>query len=277
MQGRPKVRSPWLKHIFERTLVAICLVPLSIPIALVYIAVRVFSPGPAIYKQVRVGAFGKIFTMYKFRTMSLNAESNGPTWSSGKVDPRLTKIGRALRYLHLDELPQLWNVLKGEMSLIGPRPERPAFVLMLAEEVDGYLDRLAIRPGITGLAQVYLEADTSIDCVRRKILYDKLYIQSGSLLLDLKIAVCTLVRMFGVRNGKGPRWFGLNNHCVKSGLVRRTRVKSDAIVAQGTKYKPVLVFDTRTRSVVPVSVATGSRFDFESSEDFTIPSRRSPK
>ena len=216
-------QTTWMKFKFllQQIFVAISLVVFAIPMLAIYLLVRLTSAGPAIFKQVRVGLNGKIFTMYKFRTMSVKAELNsGPVWSPGKNDPRLTTVGRFLRFVHLDELPQLFNVLKGDMSLIGPRPERPVFVIMLSEQVEGYLDRLQVRPGITGLAQVYLDADVSIECVRKKIVFDNLYIHCQSTLLNLQIALCTLVRMFGIRNGRGPRWFGLNQQCVRAGIVQ---------------------------------------------------------
>jgi lipopolysaccharide/colanic/teichoic acid biosynthesis glycosyltransferase len=128
-------QTTWMKFKFllQQIFVAISLVVFAIPMLAIYLLVRLTSAGPAIFKQVRVGLNGKIFTMYKFRTMSVKAELNsGPVWSPGKNDPRLTTVGRFLRFVHLDELPQLFNVLKGDMSLIGPRPERPVFVIMLS-------------------------------------------------------------------------------------------------------------------------------------------------
>ena len=128
--------------------------------------VRLTSRGPGIYKQARVGKDGRKFMMYKIRTMRQDAEAaSGPMWTQAH-DPRVTFLGRVLRKLHLDELPQLFNVLKGEMSLVGPRPERPEFVRVLAEAIPGYRNRLAVRPGVTGLAQVNLPPDTDIASVR---------------------------------------------------------------------------------------------------------------
>jgi len=142
----------------------------SLPmILLLILVVKLTSRGPGLYSQRRVGLNGKVFLIHKIRTMRVDAEANtGPTWATQK-DPRVTTIGRLLRALHLDEFPQLVNVVRGEMALIGPRPERPEFTQRLALEVTNYLDRLAVRPGITGLAQINLPPDTDLDSVRRKV------------------------------------------------------------------------------------------------------------
>ena len=150
------------------------------------------SKGPAIYRQKRVGYKGKVFTMLKFRTMVENAEAKtGPVWAS-ENDPRYTPIGRWLRKTRLDEIPQLWNVLKGEMSLVGPRPERPYFVEKLAKEIPLYSRRYRVKPGITGWAQVTWHYDTSLDDVRQKVKYDLFYIANLSLRMDLKILFLTI-------------------------------------------------------------------------------------
>ena len=139
---------------FDRLFAAVFLVPALPVIGALFLLVRLTSAGPGIYRQRRVGQHGRTFVMYKLRTMRCNAEAGtGAVWSSAG-DPRATRLGRALRYLHLDELPQLVNVLRGEMSLVGPRPERPEFVHHLADRIPGYLDRLAVPPGLTGLAQL---------------------------------------------------------------------------------------------------------------------------
>jgi lipopolysaccharide/colanic/teichoic acid biosynthesis glycosyltransferase len=153
--------------------------------------VRLTSKGPAFYTQVRVGQGGRQFTIYKIRTMIHNCESlTGPRWSI-PGDPRVTWIGHFLRRAHLDELPQLLNILRREMSLIGPRPERPEFFPELERAFPSYRDRLAVRPGVTGLAQVQLPADTDLDSVGRKLAYDLYYVQHLNPLLDLKILLCT--------------------------------------------------------------------------------------
>ncbi len=198
----PSVWRTFLKDVFDYALSFLLLVvlsPLFLGIALV---VKLTSPGPVFYKQARVGKGGKFFTIYKFRSMKVDAENiSGPTWAK-ENDPRLTPIGGFLRKSHLDELPQLINVLKGDMSIIGPRPERPYFVGQLKNEIPGYLNRLDVKPGITGLAQVRNRYDETIRDVKKKIRYDLLYIRKMCLLLDLKVAVWTLAVMI---TGKGAR------------------------------------------------------------------------
>jgi len=121
----------------------------------------------------------------------------------------MTRLGYWLRHLHLDELPQLFNVVRGEMSLVGPRPERPEFVAVLADQIPGYLNRIAVQPGITGLAQINLPPDTDLDSVRRKLVLDCEYIRTAGLLLDFRILACTLLRVIGLRGGRGVRFMGL--------------------------------------------------------------------
>jgi len=182
----------------DRFIAAILFVPGLPVIALLALLVRLTSRGPGIYRQARVGKDGRRFMMYKIRTMRQDAEaSSGPVWT--KVhDPRITPLGKVLRKLHLDELPQLFNVLKGEMSLVGPRPERPEFVRVLAEAIPGYRIRLVVLPGVTGLAQVNLPPDTDITSVQRKLVLDCEYIERGGLLLDLRLMFCTFLRIFRI-------------------------------------------------------------------------------
>jgi lipopolysaccharide/colanic/teichoic acid biosynthesis glycosyltransferase len=171
---------------------------------------KLTSRGPGIYRQTRVGLGGNVFTVYKIRTMSNDAESaSGPVWTSGVSDPRVTALGKFMRASHLDELPQLFNVLKGEMSLIGPRPERPEFTQFLAREIPGYVARLSVKPGITGLAQVLLPADSDLESVRKKLGLDLKYVDNSGLVLDLKIAFCTATKMFGFRSTNVANWVGL--------------------------------------------------------------------
>src|SRR5262249_26068901 len=154
--------------------------------------------GPAFYTQTRVGRDGRLFSIYKIRTMVDKCESlTGPRWSM-PGDPRITLVGHFLRVTHLDELPQLLNVLRGEMSLIGPRPERPEFIPELERALPAYRGRLAIRPGVTGLAQVQLPADTDLDSVRAKLAYDLYYIRHRGAWLDFRILVCTALYAFGI-------------------------------------------------------------------------------
>ncbi len=161
--------------------------------------VRLSSRGPAIYRQQRVGLNGRLFTVLKLRTMRCDAEAKtGPVWAT-VGDARITRLGRILRALHLDELPQLINVVRGDMVLIGPRPERPEFTQSLGREVPGYLNRLVVRPGITGLAQINLPPDTDLDSVRRKLNVDLQYIQQANLWLDFRIGLATAIRMVGIK------------------------------------------------------------------------------
>jgi lipopolysaccharide/colanic/teichoic acid biosynthesis glycosyltransferase len=145
-----------------------------------------------------VGRDGRLFTIIKIRTMIDKCESlTGPRWAI-PGDPRITPLGQFLRLSHLDELPQLLNVLRGQMSLIGPRPERPEFVPELERALPLYRDRLVLRPGVTGLAQVHLPGDTDVDSVRRKLAYDLYYIERLSPWLDLRILFCTVLYAVGV-------------------------------------------------------------------------------
>ncbi|HOM16704.1 MAG TPA: sugar transferase [Thermoguttaceae bacterium] len=183
----------WLNRIGA----GILLVPAIPIIGVLVFLVRLTSYGPGIYRQKRVGRNGRVFTLYKIRTMIHNAEAlTGPVWTAPN-DPRITKFGKLLRAVHLDELPQLFNVLMGHMSLVGPRPERPEFTEYLAQEVPGYMRRYVVPPGITGLAQINLPPDTDVDNVRKKLLLDLEYIRTANWKLDLKILLCTAVRLFG--------------------------------------------------------------------------------
>lgn len=177
----------------------ICLSPLFIITSLL---IKLTSKGPIFYKQTRVGKDGNLFEMYKFRTMCVNAEQGtGPVWAA-ENDPRLIPVGKILRKTHVDEIPQFINILKGEMSLIGPRPERPVFVDKFKEIIPDYTKRLAVKPGITGLAQVWHRYDETIEDVKKKIKYDLLYIKKYCLWTDMRI----LFRTFRVvLTGEGAR------------------------------------------------------------------------
>jgi lipopolysaccharide/colanic/teichoic acid biosynthesis glycosyltransferase len=180
-------------------LAALVMLVVSIPVILVAaLLIKLSSRGPAIYWQTRLGRFGRPFSIVKLRTMKHDCEKeSGPMWST-RGDPRITLVGRILRATHVDELPQLWNVLKGEMCLIGPRPERPEFVDRLVSEVPYYAERMLIRPGITGLAQVNLPADNDLEDVKRKLAYDLYYIRRPGLWTDFKITACTALKMSGL-------------------------------------------------------------------------------
>jgi lipopolysaccharide/colanic/teichoic acid biosynthesis glycosyltransferase len=170
----------------------------AIPVILVaWLLVRVTSAGPGFYSQVRVGRYGRHYRIYKIRTMYCNCEAaSGVAWST-KHDPRVTLIGRIFRAIHIDELPQLLNVLRGDMSLIGPRPERPEFVGPLSAKLPGYTERLLVRPGVTGLAQIQLPPDSGIESVRTKLILDRCYVQNRSFWLDIRIMLGTVFYLVG--------------------------------------------------------------------------------
>ena len=166
------------------------LFPIFIIIAL---AIKLESKGSIFYSQIRVGKDGKQFRIYKFRSMVQDAEkSSGPIWAQ-KADPRVTKIGRFMRITRIDELPQLLNILKGDMSLIGPRPERPFFVESFKEQIPLYENRLKIKPGVTGWAQVKWRYDESLEDVKQKLSYDLYYVDNYSVWLDLRIFLLTFL------------------------------------------------------------------------------------
>lgn len=215
------------KRVLDIVSAGVLLILLAPVMLLVAIAVRLTSRGPVIFRQTRVGlnlrqkkqdrrganstmdlhegldrrnpenvrrrdgSYGKPFTLYKFRTMKIDAEKNGPQFAV-KGDSRVTSIGWFLRRTRLDELPQLWNVLHGEMSFVGPRPERPEFVDKLTAEIPNYINRLGLKPGLTGLAQVINGYDNNIESFKRKVNLDLLYLQNCCLLNDLKIMLRTI-------------------------------------------------------------------------------------
>jgi len=181
---------PWV----DRLLALLLLCPVLLATALIGLVVRLTSRGPAIYRQRRVGRDGQVYWFYKIRTMRQQAENGRPLWAASS-DRRTTPVGRWLRRFHLDELPQLFNVLKGEMSLVGPRPERPEFVEVLLDAVPGYEQRLRVLPGVTGLAQLNLPPDTDLCCVCRKVVLDLDYLENASLWLDLRILLCTFLKL----------------------------------------------------------------------------------
>jgi sugar transferase (PEP-CTERM system associated) len=170
------------------TIVALTGLLLLLPLApFIALAIKLTSPGPVLYRQKRVGRYGMVFNCYKFRTMRADAEGKaGPTWA-GDNDPRVTTVGRFLRRSRLDEVPQLWNVLRGDMGFVGPRPERPEFVEWLSREIPYYHLRHIIRPGITGWAQVCYGYGASLEDSKEKLKYDLYYIKNISLSLDLVI------------------------------------------------------------------------------------------
>jgi lipopolysaccharide/colanic/teichoic acid biosynthesis glycosyltransferase len=264
--------------------IAVILLPLAIPIiALLVLLIRLTSPGPGLYRQQRVGRHGKSFTMYKLRTMYRNAEhASGPTWCAHK-DPRITPVGRMLRHFHFDELPQLWNVVRGEMALVGPRPERPEFVVHLKRQIPGYQDRLAVLPGITGLAQINLPADVSLLSVVRKVELDRQYIRDASLLLDLRILACTALRMSGLRHGIAVWLLGLERNVNLLSSHRNGDVSAAELLRGESASQPVLhepasaavnglvMANGRLETQVTVSLENDSRWRDDPKE--TVPRR----
>jgi len=179
-------------ELFAAALLSITLLPLLL---LVAILVRMTSQGPAIYTQVRAGRGGRSFTLYKFRTMVKNSETNGAQWAE-RNDTRITPVGRLLRHTHIDELPQLWNILRGELSFVGPRPERPEFVTLLEVRIPYYRVRHLVKPGVTGWAQVNFRYGASEEDAEEKLTYDLYYLKNRSLILDIAIVLKTIKSFF---------------------------------------------------------------------------------
>jgi sugar transferase (PEP-CTERM system associated) len=166
--------------------------------AMTALAIRFDSPGAVLYSQARVGENGRIFTVYKFRSMRSDAERAGQAVWARDCDDRITRVGRLIRATRLDELPQLWNVMRGDMSFVGPRPERPFFVEQLAREIPYYVQRHAVKPGVTGWAQVKYQYGSSIEDATEKLRYDLYYIKHMSVFFDLTIVLDTVkVVLFG--------------------------------------------------------------------------------
>ncbi len=188
-----------VKRVMDVIVAAAVILLFALPALLISALIKLTSRGRVIFGQVRVGQHHSPFTLYKFRTMREGAEQeSGPVLSSPD-DPRVTRVGRILRRLHLDEIPQFWNVLCGDMSLVGPRPERPMFVAKFEAEIPAYRLRFEVKPGLTGLAQVYGHYASSVD---HKLRYDISYIHNFHPLLDLKILLATLLHLF---TGQRPR------------------------------------------------------------------------
>ncbi len=206
------VRGSGVQRVVDAGLAGLALALLSPLILLIAIAIKLDTKGPVLYRQLRIGLDrrgvrgdgqdgfsrrtadlgGRPFTIYKFRTMHVDAErETGPVWSSPD-DERVTRVGRFLRRYRLDEIPQFLNVLRGDMAIVGPRPERPSFVHTLRDQVEGYLLRQRVRPGITGWAQVNQEPDQTVDDVKAKLRYDLEYLHRRSLTFDMRIMIRTL-------------------------------------------------------------------------------------
>ena len=180
-------------------LLAVIGVVITLPIVILTAAlIKLESKGPVFYKQKRVGHDGIIFSLVKFRSMIADAENNGAVWTQ-QDDSRVTRVGKIIRNFRIDEIPQIWNVLKGDMSFVGPRPERPEFVDFLQKDIPYYMLRHSVKPGITGWAQVNYQYGDSPDDAREKLQYDLYYVKNQSFILDLHIMLSTVqVILFGI-------------------------------------------------------------------------------
>lgn len=186
----------FIKRTFDILAAAAGMVVLAVPILLIALAIKLDTGGTVIFRQERLGKDGKPFIMYKFRSMYMDAERNGPQWAD-KIDWRCTRVGRVLRRTRLDELPQLWNILIGDMSLVGPRPEREFFYKEFETYIDGFHHRMAVRPGLTGLAQVNGGYDLRPE---EKIIYDIEYIENMSVKMDI-LCILKTVRLVFTHDG----------------------------------------------------------------------------
>lgn len=187
-----------VKRCFDVCACAVALVLLAIPMVVIAVKIRMESPGPVFYSQTRVGKDGRPFQIYKFRSMYVDAEAHGPQWAS-ETDERVTPFGRRLRNSRFDEVPQFWNIIKGDMSLVGPRPERPEFCDAFEKQIHGWHYRTLVKPGLSGLAQVMGGYEL---LPQEKVTWDLEYIRTRSLGLDLTIIGKTIGVMF---SGKGAR------------------------------------------------------------------------
>lgn len=180
-----------IKRLFDFAVSGLILALTAPIMGLAALAIRIDSPGPIFYSQKRVGKGQEIFPIYKFRSMRADAEAGGIQWASDR-DPRITRVGRILRLTHIDEIPQIWNIFKGDMSLVGPRPERPEFVEILEKEIPYYFVRHSVKPGMTGWAQINYQYGASIEDTKNKLEYDLYYVKNMSPLLDLKVILRTI-------------------------------------------------------------------------------------
>jgi sugar transferase (PEP-CTERM system associated) len=190
-RGRQARLNSFMRVAMHRT-VALVGAILSLPLALITaLLIKLDSKGPVLYRQERVGRNGRAFTLMKFRSMRMDAEKNGPVWAQDG-DDRTTRVGRIIRRIRVDEIPQFWNILRGEMNFVGPRPERPHFIKQLAAEIPYYEQRHLIAPGLTGWAQIKYPYGASVEDARQKLQYDLYYIKNQSLLLDAAILFETI-------------------------------------------------------------------------------------
>lgn len=190
---KPKFFYSIVKRLFDFFASLIAIIILLVPMIIIGILVKCTSKGPILYKQERLGKNGKPFKLVKFRSMRVDAEANGAQWSQGDDDPRITKFGRFMRKARIDELPQLFTILSGKMSIVGPRPEREVFYNEFEKYIHGFRERLKVKPGLTGLAQVSGGYDLKPE---EKIIYDIEYIKKRSIWMDIKVIFKTVLVIF---------------------------------------------------------------------------------
>jgi len=191
-----------IKRLGGILLATVLMIGFSPLILLIAVAIKLDSRGSVFFSQERAGKYGKVFMMYKFRSMDANAEEgSGPVWAEDE-DPRITRVGKIIRKFRFDEIPQLWNVFKGDMSFVGPRPERPFFVEKLKEIIPYYNERLSVKPGLTGWAQIKFAYSSTEEEALEKLKYDLYYIKNMSLVMDLIIIFHTIKIVF---LGRGSR------------------------------------------------------------------------
>lgn len=182
-----------MKRLFDIVLAILSMVIFAIPVAIIYLAIKIEGGGEVIYSQERIGYLGRPFILYKFRSMRTNAEMDGQPMLFLNNDPRLTRVGRFLRSHHLDEFPQLWNILKGDMSFVGPRPERKFYINQIIEHNPDYVRLYALRPGIFSMATLYNGYTDTMDKMLRRLEMDLDYLEHHSLWLDTKIIYLTAI------------------------------------------------------------------------------------
>lgn len=186
------------KRVLDLCFVAAVGVAVLPALPLIALAIKLDSRGPVLYSQQRVGLGGRTFRIYKFRSMRQDAERNGAVWAQ-KADPRITRVGRFMRLTRIDEIPQIWNVLRGEMTVVGPRPERPEFTVELAKEIHGYDLRHTVKPGLTGWAQVCYRYTSSVRDTKAKVEYDLYYVKHLSTMMDIRILFRTIKVVLGMK------------------------------------------------------------------------------
>jgi len=262
-------------------IIGVLLLVMMLPIILLLILlVRCTSSGPGLYRQKRAGKNGKVFFVYKIRSMYNNAEQiTGPVWCR-PGDSRITPVGKVLRLLYLDELPQLFNVARGDMCLAGPRPERPEIIEKLLKDIPNYCDRQQVLPGISGLAQINLSSDVDVNSARAKLFLDLEYIRTASLGLDMRILLCTTLRVLGVRGGYATRWLQLDRS-VPSGIERFSTVdvarvelspcfgptyQSSAMIPDGNERRDKVAVPVVESDHVTTAIATNGHSSEETTE-----------